>query len=203
MRTATVTGKSSKHNPLSVLVIREQATAHGRRVWLDRHTPAWNPWNILSSHCLALRSLRARSRTVLSSMNFRRRQRSPWDASPLVVKTACPHDVYCCPNRRLVSSIRCTFFSPTMALIPASSPTRCLGSFSQSPSPSPPPSFTSAFSTRSSPNIQPCSCSHPCPLVSIYSPHPNHYRCIVAHPPSPLEHTAVVRSLTPTHYNYS
>ena len=72
-------GKSSKHDPLPILVIREQATAHGRRVWLDRDTRPGNPGTSyrLVISLSALRSRRARSRTVLSSMNFRRRQRSP------------------------------------------------------------------------------------------------------------------------------
>ena len=75
---ATAMGRSSKHDTLPISAIREQATAHGRRVWLDRDTPTWDPgtsYRLIAS-LSALRSPRAWSRVVLSSMNFRRRQRS-------------------------------------------------------------------------------------------------------------------------------
>lgn len=98
----------------------------------------------------------------------------------------------------VLSSIRCTFFSPpNTALIPVPSPACCLGPFSQSPPYPLPPSFTPAFSTRSSPNNQPRSCSHPCPLVSIYSPHPNHHPRPPSSPLDPQHTAVVVRSLTP------
>ena len=133
---ATVMGRSSKHDLLPVLATRLQATAHGRRVRLDRDTPAWNPGTSYRriASLSALRSPRAWSRDVLSSMNFVVANALPGTLRRRSVKTAFLH------TRMMfivvliaisVSSTRCTFFSEYR--LDPRLPTRCPSLFSPSP----------------------------------------------------------------------